>query len=81
MRSSNIPPVMHLQDLATLVDDQGGMVDDISDHIERTADRTRDAGVQLQKAERSQRGARNRQCWLFAIAAFVLIVLFLVLVS
>ena len=38
-----------LQDLATLVNDQSGMVDDISDHIERTADRTRDANVQLRK--------------------------------
>ena len=38
-----------MQDLATLVNDQSGMVDDISDHIERTADRTRDANVQLRK--------------------------------
>ena len=38
-----------LQDLATLVHDQSVMVDDISDHIERTADRTRDANVQLRK--------------------------------
>ena len=71
----------HPQDLATLVNDQGGMVDDIADHIERTADRTRDAGVQLVKAERSQRGSRNRQCILFIIAGIVLVVLFLVLVS
>lgn len=57
------------------------MVDDISDHIERAADRTRDASVQLRKAEKGQRGARSRQCWLFAIAGVVLLVLFLVLVS
>lgn len=31
------------------MNDQSGMVDDISDHIERTADRTRDANVQLRK--------------------------------
>jgi SNARE domain len=31
------------------VNDQSGMVDDISNHIERTADRTRDANVQLRK--------------------------------
>jgi t-SNARE complex subunit (syntaxin) len=42
-------PRVDLQDLATLVNDQSGMVDDISDHIERTADRTRDANVQLRK--------------------------------
>jgi uncharacterized integral membrane protein len=33
------------------------------------------------QAEKSQRGARNRQCWLFVIAGVVLLVLFLVLVS
>jgi uncharacterized integral membrane protein len=33
------------------------------------------------QAEKSQRGARNRQCWLFVIAGIVLLVLFLVLVS
>lgn len=69
------------QDLAVLVNDQGGMVDDIADHIERTAERTRDAGVQLRKAEKSQRGTRNKQCILFIIAAIVLAVLFLVLIS
>ena len=31
------------------MNNQSGMVDDISDHIERTADRTRDANVQLRK--------------------------------
>jgi hypothetical protein len=53
MTSQDVQPGHHCgavsQDLATLVHDQSNMVDDISDHIERTADRTRDANVQLRK--------------------------------
>ena len=50
MRISRVHHLVGTQDLATLVSDQGHMVDDIADHIERTADHTRDATAQLQKA-------------------------------
>ena len=71
----------HAQDLASLVNDQAGMVDDISDHIGRTAVRTQQGHEQLVRAERSQLGARNRQCAILVIAASALAVLFLVIVS
>lgn len=69
------------QDLATLVNDQGHMVDDFSDHIERTATHTQNAATQLRKAETKQRWGQSFQCWIMVAAAFVLIVLFIVLVS
>lgn len=63
------------------MNDQAGMVDDISDHIGRTAVRTQQGQEQLVRAERSQRGARNRQCIILVIAASALAVLFLVIIS
>lgn len=69
------------QDLATLVNDQSGMVDDIADHIGRTAERTQQGREQLVRAERSQRSSRNKQCLLFVIGAFALAVLLLVIIS
>ncbi len=69
------------QDLATLVNDQSSMVDDISDHIGRTAARTQQGHEQLVRAERSQRSARKRQCIVFVIAAFALAVLLLVITT
>lgn len=70
-----------MQDLAVLVHDQGQMVDTIDENITRTEQHTQDAGVQLRKAEKSQRAARNRNCFILMIVAFVLailVVLFLV---
>ena len=69
------------QDLATLVNDQADMVDDIADHIGRTAVRTQQGQEQLVRAERSQRGARKRQCILVLIGAAAVAVLLLVIVS
>ncbi len=63
------------------MNDQAGMVDDIADHIGRTADRTQAAQREVVKAERSQRSARNRQCFILLIAAFALAVLLLVILS
>ena len=63
-----------------LVNDQGGMLDDIEANISQTADNTREANVQLVKAERSQRASRNRMCFILFIVAVVLAVLVLLLV-
>lgn len=67
------------QDLAVLVNDQGMMLDDIESNITRTADRTADAGGQLRLAERSQRGARNKMCFILLAVTVVLAVIVLVL--
>ena len=63
-----------------LVNDQGGMLDDIEANISRTADNTKEANVQLVHAERSQRAARNRSCFILFVVACVLAVLVLILV-
>lgn len=68
-----------LQDLAVLVNDQGGMLDDIEANISTTAANTQDAGVQLVKAERSQRASRNRMCFILFIVGIILAVLVLIL--
>ena len=68
-----------LQDLAVLVNDQGGMLDDIEANISTTAANTQDANVQLGKAERSQRASRNRACFFLFIVGIILAVLVLIL--
>lgn len=68
-----------VQDLAVLVNDQGGQLNDIEANITRTADRTQDAQRELGVAERSQRAARNRMCWILLVVALIMGVLVLVL--
>lgn len=70
-----------LQDLAVLVNDQGEQLNDIEANITRTAERTADANVQIQRAERLQRKARNTWCFLLLICGGVLGVLLLVLLA
>lgn len=68
-----------MQDLAVLVNDQGLQIDDLEANITRTADRTKEGTRELVQAERSQRAARNRSCYIIVIVAIILIVLALVL--
>ena len=68
------------QDLAVLVNDQGMMLDDIESNITRTADRTAEAGTQLRGAERSQRGARNKMCFILLVVGAILAVIVFVTV-
>lgn len=68
------------QDLAVLVHDQGEMLDDIESNITRAATQTQDAHVQIIRAERSQRRARNTWCFLMMLIAGVIGVLFLLLI-
>lgn len=67
------------QDLAVLVNDQGAQLDDIESNITRAAERTGDATVQIARAERSQRAARSKWCFLLAITAFILFILILII--
>ena len=62
-----------------LVNDQGGQLNDIEANITRTADRTREAQGELIQADRSQRSARNKMCWILMIVAIIMAVLVLVL--
>ena len=78
---ADLAALLASQDLATLVNDQSGMVDDIADHIGRTADRTQAAQREVVRAERHQRSARSRQCLILVIAACALAVLLLVILS
>jgi syntaxin 7 len=69
------------QDLAVLVHDQGEALDDIESNLTRAAGRTSDARLQIGKAERLQRRARNTWCFLMMLAAGTLAVLLVVLLS
>ena len=64
-----------------LVNDQGLQLDDIEANITRTADRTSEGHRELIQAERSQRAARNRSCWITTIVAVICIVLVLILAT
>jgi syntaxin 7 len=69
------------QDLAVLVHDQGEMMDDIESNITRAAAQTQDAHVQIIRAERSQRKARNTWCFLMMLTAGVVAVLLLIILA
>jgi syntaxin 7 len=69
------------QDLAVLVHDQGEMMDDIESNITRAATQTQDAHVQITRAERSQRRARNTWCFLMMLTAGVVAVLLLIILA
>ena len=67
--------------MATLVNDQGYMIDDIEANVTRTAARVQEGTQQLVKADKSQRSARQKKCMLLFIVALVLGVLLDVLLS
>lgn len=69
------------QDLAVLVNDQGEQLEDIEANITRAGERAADATVQIARAERSQRAARSKWCFLLAITAVVLFILILIILA
>lgn len=69
------------QDLAVLVNDQGEQLDDIEANITRAAERAADASVQIARAERSQRSARSKWCFLLALTAAAIFVLVLIILA
>ena len=78
-----LSPQVHqiFQDLAVLVVDQGAQLDDIEANLTRAAERAGDAGVQIARAERSQRAARSKWCFLLAITAAVVLLLLLIILA
>ncbi len=63
------------------MNDQGEQLSDIEANITRTAERTGDANVHIQRAEQLQRKARNTWCFLMLICMGVLGVLLIILLS
>jgi syntaxin 7 len=61
------------QDLAVLVNEQGGMIDDIEANIVRTSAKTKEARAELVKAETHQRAARGKLLWMLLIVVCVLL--------
>lgn len=66
------------QDLAVLVSDQGGQLDDIEANINRAAEHTIDANTQLIGAQRAQR--RSQKCWCTLLVALAVTFLVLILI-
>lgn len=67
------------QDLAVLINDQGQQLATVDNQIATTAERTHEGQLQLVKAERSQRAARNKCLMLWLLAGVVLAVILIVL--
>ena len=65
------------RDVATMVHDQGYMVDSIADNVESTREDTRGASQELRTANRYQKSARSKACCLLVVLAVVLIVVIL----
>ena len=65
------------RDVATMVHDQGFMVDSIADNVEHVREDTRGADSELRSANRYQKNARGKACCLLAILAVVLLVVVL----
>jgi len=63
--------------VATIVREQGDMIDTIDVNVENVRDDTRGADVELTQASRYQKNARNKACCLLLIMAIVLIVIVL----
>lgn len=60
------------QDLAVLINDQGAQLAVVEQAVVTTAERTREGARELVKAERSQRGSRNKCLVIWLISAIVL---------
>ena len=67
--------------MAVLVHDQGVQVNDIDANVSSYEMRTEEAGREIVKADKYQRGARNRKCILLCIVFIVIVVLLLVLTN
>ncbi|EXJ85916.1 syntaxin 7 [Capronia coronata CBS 617.96] len=68
------------RDVATLVRDQGDLIDAIDVNVENTLTDTRGADVELRSASRYQKNARNKACCLLLILAIVLLIVVLAVV-
>ncbi|CAK1363068.1 hypothetical protein CB0940_04808 [Cercospora beticola] len=69
------------RDVATMIHDQGGQLDIISENVTQTRDDTRNADQQLRTAARHQKSARGKACCLLIILAIVLAVVLLAVLA
>lgn len=65
------------RDVATIVREQGDMIDSIDVNVENVRNETRGADVELRQASRYQKNARNKACCLLVVLAVVLLVVIL----
>lgn len=68
------------RDLATIVQEQGIMIDNIEQNIESASVRTRDGVEELHKASQYERKARNKTCIIAVIAVVIFAVVAVVIV-
>ena len=68
-------------DLAVLVSDQGGQVDDIESNIERAKQRTEDGIAQIRRAERKAKRGRCNVFFLTGLAGMAVLVLLVVVMA
>jgi syntaxin 7 len=68
-------------DLAGLVSDQGGQVDDIESNIERAKQRTEDGIGQIRRAERKGKRARCNVFFMTGLAGMAVLVLMIVVLA
>jgi SNARE domain len=68
------------RDVATIVREQGDMIDTIDVNVENVRNDTSGADVELRQASRYQKNARNKACCLLLIMAIVLIIVVLAVV-
>mmetsp|Transcript_64064 Transcript_64064/g.152787 ORF Transcript_64064/g.152787 Transcript_64064/m.152787 type:complete len:305 (+) Transcript_64064:73-987(+) len=66
------------KELAVLVIDQGSILDRIDYNIEQVVDQSKEANVQLQKAEKSQKSNRATKCMLLLTVLNVILILILI---
>ncbi|KAH3759153.1 syntaxin 7 [Pelomyxa schiedti] len=67
------------RDLASLVQEQGHMIDNIEVNIEHGLVHTEKGVSELQKAERSTTNSRKRMCFLLAVVGAIVLILILVI--
>jgi len=69
------------RDLAVMVNDQGAKIDQISDHIQSTADNTQAAGEEVDKAYESHKKSRKRTCILVLILLAAVIIVTVIIIA
>ncbi|ODQ50739.1 t-SNARE [Saitoella complicata NRRL Y-17804] len=69
------------RDLGTIVTEQGDLLDNIESNVQNVVVSTRGASRELVEAERYQRGARRRGCFLMVIFVVILTVVLLAVLS
>lgn len=69
------------QDLAVLINDQGEQLRTVDEHIVTVAERVKEGQRELTAASRSSRAYRNKCLWLWLVAAVIVSVVLIILLS